>query len=66
MHFYALVVTLLACVASGQQCEHFDSNMGATFDLSDLKRYVASTTNEEIRYELALLSLYRMAGSCRN
>lgn len=40
IQFYVLALALLASVVAGQQCEHFDSNMGATFDLSDLKRYV--------------------------
>lgn len=36
--FVAVILLNLASIAIGQQCLNFDSNMGATFDLTELQR----------------------------
>ena len=37
--FFAAMIVCSAGVSS-QDCLHFDSNMGATYDLTDLQRYL--------------------------
>ena len=47
-----MVAAMLLCLASvsAQECLNFDSNMGATYDLKDLQRYVCP-----LRFSVTLL-----------
>lgn len=45
---FSVIFGGLAAFASGFDCDKFDSNMGATFDLSDLSRLTESSLNHAL------------------